>query len=244
MSTTQALRVQRWQWRTKILKTHLNRLSPLELLLVRPDYYAIRFEWGTLSRDAAKAYNPNQPRVPAGNPDGGQWTSDGSSGGLARVRLAGPPPTNDPPDLPKDRPHTSQDRTAAIKEAARQLGRFGGPIGRIIGAAYWLYEYEAQITASLDPPNTLEELQKAVSTPKLGYEIHHIVEQTPARQDGFRENLVRIPTLKHRDINAWYQTKNDDFGGLAPPDYLRGRSWDERTKVGLDALIEHGVLVP
>jgi hypothetical protein len=24
-------------------------------------------------------FNPNQPRVPAGNPDGGQWTSDGTS---------------------------------------------------------------------------------------------------------------------------------------------------------------------
>src|SRR5262245_45621159 len=25
-------------------------------------------------------YNPDQPRVPAGNPDGGQWTSDGGNG--------------------------------------------------------------------------------------------------------------------------------------------------------------------
>jgi hypothetical protein len=30
-------------------------------------------------------FNPNQPRVPAGNPDGGQWTSEGGS---TRVRLA------------------------------------------------------------------------------------------------------------------------------------------------------------
>jgi len=26
-------------------------------------------------------YDPNQPRVPAGDPDGGQWTSDGSFNG-------------------------------------------------------------------------------------------------------------------------------------------------------------------
>jgi hypothetical protein len=26
-------------------------------------------------------FNPDQPRVPAGNPEGGQWTSDGNSGG-------------------------------------------------------------------------------------------------------------------------------------------------------------------
>jgi len=34
---------------------------------------------------AWKRFNPNQPRVPAGNPDGGQWTSDGGSSGGARI---------------------------------------------------------------------------------------------------------------------------------------------------------------
>ncbi len=29
----------------------------------------------------ARKYNSNQPRVPAGNPDGGQWTDDGEGGG-------------------------------------------------------------------------------------------------------------------------------------------------------------------
>ena len=58
------------------------------------------------------------------------------------------------------------------------------------------------------------------------------------------ENKVRIPTYSHWDINAWYQTKNDDFGGLSPRDYLRGKSWEERKRVGLDALILHGVLKP
>jgi hypothetical protein len=29
---------------------------------------------------AVEKYSPNQPRVPAGNPDGGQWTSEGGSG--------------------------------------------------------------------------------------------------------------------------------------------------------------------
>ena len=30
-------------------------------------------------RDAVYKYDPNQPRVPAGNPDGGQWTDEGGS---------------------------------------------------------------------------------------------------------------------------------------------------------------------
>jgi hypothetical protein len=77
------------------------------------------------------------------------------------------------------------------------------------------------------------------------------VEQTPAEQDGFprsiidsRDNLVRIPTLKHWQINSWYQTLNDDYGGLSPRDYLRGKTWEERTSVGHDALVRHGILKP
>jgi hypothetical protein len=34
----------------------------------------------------ARKYNPNQPRVPAGNPDGGQWT-DGGAGGAGSLGL-------------------------------------------------------------------------------------------------------------------------------------------------------------
>ena len=39
---------------------------------------------------AIKAFDPNQPRVPAGNPDGGQWTDGGGGGSdaTADVRVA------------------------------------------------------------------------------------------------------------------------------------------------------------
>lgn len=107
------------------------------------------------------------------------------------------------------------------------------------------------IVAYTDPPKTLEELQGAVSIPATGYDIHHIVEQTPAEQDGFPrsmidgpDNLVRIPTLKHRQINAWYMIRKDAYGGVSPRTYLRGKDWLERTRVGHRALIENGVLKP
>ena len=38
---------------------------------------------------AIQKYNPDQPRVPAGSPDGGQWTGEGESGS-ARESIAGP----------------------------------------------------------------------------------------------------------------------------------------------------------
>lgn len=58
------------------------------------------------------------------------------------------------------------------------------------------------------------------------------------------ENLVRIPTMKHWEINSWYMIGNDRFGGLSPRVYLRGKSWEERVEVGKLALIECGVLKP
>ncbi|MFZ0846751.1 MAG: hypothetical protein WAM62_13245, partial [Pseudolabrys sp.] len=85
-------------------------------------------------------------------------------------------------------------------------------------------------------------MQQAVSTSAPGYDIHHIVEQAQAERDGFSresidspDNLVRIPTLKHQEINGWYQTKNPAFDGMSPREYLSGRSWDVRRAVGLDA---------
>jgi hypothetical protein len=47
-------------------------------------------EWPSPQRSDLKKYSPDQPRVPAGGPDGGQWTSEGGSGssGGSGVELA------------------------------------------------------------------------------------------------------------------------------------------------------------
>ena len=70
-------------------------------LFVRPDWR--RF----VPRDAAdhpfalyeRKYRPDQPRVPAGNSDGGQWTADGGGGGSGSPGsqpTSKPAPINDP----------------------------------------------------------------------------------------------------------------------------------------------------
>lgn len=121
----------------------------------------------------------------------------------------------------------------------------------LLEAADWLSQLLPWIYSYADAPKTLEELQDAAQSPQPGYNVHHIVEQTPAAQDGFSwglidasENLVLIPTLKHWQINGWYGTPNDEFDGLSPRDYLRGKSWSERVRVGVKALILYGVLQP
>jgi hypothetical protein len=116
-------------------------------------------------------------------------------------------------------------------------------------ATGWLADkYLPYIITYQDPPRTLQELQQAASLPKIEYYNDlHLVEQTAAENDGFPrsmidapENLVRIPTL----ITGWYQIPNPEFDWLSPREYLRGKSWEERVRLGKDALIEFGVLKP
>jgi hypothetical protein len=90
-----------------------------------------------------------------------------------------------------------------------------------------------------------------VGKPGKGYDVHHIVEQTPARDNRIPDalidgpdNLVLIPRLKHWEITGWYMHGNERYGGRSPREYLRGEDWDERRRVGLDALIRFGVLKP
>jgi hypothetical protein len=192
-------------------------------------------------------FRPDQPRVPAGNPDGGKWTHEGGDGSDvsqdARITLA----ALKLPRVPNRRPPTPQERN----RTARELARWGRDafVGAIAGGATWLNEKFAEFQSSIDSPKSLEELQKAVSDPRPGYDIHHIVERVSAAEDGSEsdkidapENLVRIPRWKHWAINSWYQTKKEAYGFLSPREYLRGKSWDVRMRVGHDALIDVGVL--
>jgi hypothetical protein len=158
-------------------------------------------------------------------------------------------------------PPTTQLFNRFVKEAARWLVKVAirevvaspavGTFLNALDAAEWAYRGYPYIQSYLDPPKTLGDLQDAVSDPKRGYDIHHIVEQTAAARAGFsndlingRDNLVRIPTLKHWEITGWYLTKNETFGGLSPREYLRDKDWAERTNIGHFALIKFGVLKP
>lgn len=220
---------------------------------------SVEIKFDRLAQVVKAGFNPDQPRVPAGTPEGGQWTGTGGGGGGTTDpnRL----PTGGSIEIPEERPASARLRNAIIKQVAQHAARLlledelGGPVGPILNTldvASWVIEEGGPfIEAYADPPKSLEELQDAVSTPAAGYEIHHIVEQTPAERDGFSrslidspDNLVQIPTLKHGQITAWYMIKRDAYGGVSPRTYLRGKDWAERTRIGYRALIENGVLKP
>jgi hypothetical protein len=206
-------------------------------------------------------FNPNQPRVPAGNSDGGQWTDGGGQTGerirlgepQPRTRLAGPLPSGEKPEIPKTRPSSREARRSALARARK----WTGALELLYQGAQWLRGYHAELLSYRDPPKTMEELQKDVRKPSVpGYHDHHINEEDAALKDGFPngvvngpENLVRIPKRKHEEITGWYMSKNDKFKdergvAISPRDYLYGKDWSERRRIGLEALIQFGVLKP
>jgi hypothetical protein len=165
------------------------------------------------------------------------------------------PPLGDPPEIPETKP--SRSPSTFLRSAASWIGRALG-LGLAVDAYFsalneveWIKEKVAEIETYRDPARTMQELQDAVDEPRPGTEIHHIAERTAAERWGFprseiesRENLVRIPTLKHYDITGWYSRPNEKFGGLSPREYLADKSLEERTRVGREVLILYEVLKP
>jgi hypothetical protein len=118
-----------------------------------------------------------------------------------------------------------------------------------------------QLYANFDLPKTLEQLQTSPTDNALGYEQHHIVGQNPANvvkhdpaPDHILEkfgrgkiddpdNIVWVPRLKHEDITAYYNSKDND-------DPLKRTRWKvinemdfaEQRATGLDILRNLGVL--
>jgi hypothetical protein len=183
-------------------------------------------------------------------------------------RLGGPPNAGwfapagldgNAPEIPQKAPTTEKAKNAVRKAVAQWLlnaalsaatrdPRLRMTVEALVATADWLAPY---VHAYLDPPKSLKELQEAANNPQAGYDIHHIVEQSSAEEDGFPrsqidapDNLVLISRLKHWEINAWFTTPNDNYDGQSPRDYLKGKDWDARLRVGLDALVKFGVLKP
>lgn len=198
-----------------------------ELAAIRQDGELLAEIIREFHQELCKAgFNPDEPRVPAGNPDGGQWTREGGDGSSsesavvsdatadnswipgARYAANDPPgighnqgpPLEDPPKIPPKAPAKPKLVNDFLKAAAYWLAVGISTDRRIVRfraallAVQWLAgKYLPSIISYLDAPKTWEELQQNALRPRPGYDIHHPVEQTPARDDGFPESMVDGP---------------------------------------------------
>ncbi len=202
-------------------------------------------------------FRSDQPRVPRGNPDGGQWTDEGGGeeGWLAALQRRVPEPLvlasdnpQGPPEVPEDPPPTTQVRNQIAVAVAKFL--YMSSAKKEYDLALWLYDHaNDRIVAYLEQPKTLDELYALGLEPKAGYDRHHIVMKTPARKAGHSdkeidspENIVLIPTYRHWQITAWFNTRNELFNWQTPEEYLRSKPWHVKRQIGLRALRQHGVL--
>ena len=113
--------------------------------------------------------------------------------------------------------------------------------------------------ASVDPPKTLEELQRPPTQNVLGYERHHIVEQNPdniAKGPDVEEiekfgrdliddpsNIVWIPRFKHEQITRYYNSEDpDDPLGRIRRKMINDLDFAGQRAAGLEALRKVGVL--
>ena len=118
--------------------------------------------------DCRKAgFDPNQPRVPAGSPDGGQWTDRGGGGGgdsgaggsVGSASVGGSPGDSgsDPPKIPREKPPSAHLRNRVIKEVAKWLAKaaareVAGPVGTLLNI---VIETEQQFRALAELRETL-----------------------------------------------------------------------------------------
>lgn len=228
------------------------RLAALsfEVKLLRLAHARSRAWWARKDRD--------------GDVEGPTDTDDGEGRVWGQVAQYFPRDHNGPPETIRDDdpPQTENDlvpenKPTVVGELSRLLRYLSNAVAiwgasAVLGSPNtWVVRYYPEIRSNLDAPKAFDELIKDVGTSTAGYQDHHIVEQTPAAQDGFsresiegKNNVVKIPTLKHREITAWCSQPNAQYGGLSPREYLKGRSWGERYAVGIQQLIDKGVLKP
>lgn len=191
----------------------------------------------------------------------GEGGDNGSGDAWRNVQLAGDlpeglgGPSEEPPQVPEDRPSKSPQRNAVLRSIASFLGRNSGLVADafmgLMNEIEWIERYQDLVQAARDPPKTMRQLQNGVGKGRPGYDDHHIIEQTAAERWGLSRsqiddpsNVVSIPRLKHYQITGWYMKPSVRFGGKSPREYLADKDPEIRRQIGLDALIQFGVLKP
>ena len=143
-----------------------------------------------------------------------------------------------PPQIPEEPPPRESERLAMVKAVARTLTTLVEFAEVSANFPAWFLDYGQLLRTALDDPKHAGPTATRCVSSGFGYDRHHIAEQTPAEKEGFPraqidgpDNVARVPRLKHWQITGWFSQKADEYGGLPPREYLRGKGWEERMRV-------------
>ncbi|MFL5344309.1 MAG: hypothetical protein ACJ8AT_05925 [Hyalangium sp.] len=96
---------------------------------------------------------------------------------------------------------------------------------------------------------SMRDFKNAMGSAGEGKNWHHIVEQTPGNVERFgpealhnTENVIAIDSNVHREISAFYSSKQELTDGMVVREWLRGKSYEEQRAFGLMILRRFGVI--
>jgi hypothetical protein len=94
---------------------------------------------------------------------------------------------------------------------------------------------------------SMRDFKKAMGPAGENKNWHHIVEQTPGNVERFgpqalhnTENVMAIDARVHRDISAFYSSRQEITGGRVVREWLRGQSYEQQRAFGLMILKRFG----
>jgi hypothetical protein len=96
---------------------------------------------------------------------------------------------------------------------------------------------------------SMRDFKNAMGSAGIGKNWHHIVEQTPGNVERFgpealhnTENVIAIDSNVHREISAFYSSKQETTGNMVVREWLRGKSYEEQRAFGLKILRDFGAI--
>jgi len=194
-----------------------------------------------------------QPRVPAGNPDGGQWTESGPLGDEWTIgELVSGLPSAILKVLERYLAPVLHRESRRIVPYLRRL-----PNLWLNGESFPAEDQFDRETQRIAPPSLRRpghafirfrsdhELRNFLGPAGPGREWHHIVEKRLAGRDGFpvemihaTDNIISLPVEVHRRISARMSEKNPSFGSLTHRHWMERFSFGEQYNMGLDLIVE------
>ncbi|MGO4523571.1 hypothetical protein AB4097_01770 [Microvirga sp. 2MCAF35] len=206
---------------------------------------------------APKLFNPNQPRVPAGSPNGGQWVGEGGNDGEARVETVNWPARRSggirtirgrtyetSPTQETLLAATEAHATALVREVQRRDPNWKPRPNLYEGVEGEILAHQA---TAMQATARLRELraQEPVCRP-LG-------ETSPLSRGGSSDGIYTVPTSEFREmlitVTPGSQIISSPVGYrgqwyLQPDGSIFGIRWSERYGVTLDVIRSNNPLVP
>jgi hypothetical protein len=205
--------------RVPVRKLNLGHESEAELAHRRWEIARLRLDFALLKlalRARKAGFNPAQPRVPAGGPGGGQWTTEGGTerpadeGGSRadRVRLA----AADGPILgPKSRLKVALELARKVIDAFRSKEGLLDLFGERVGAVTYT-EVDGKIIYGSNSSLPLYRKIDAIERDQL---IDRYVKEYPEMAERARRREMPVDAFSHAETNVLTRAARENDGTLA-----------------------------